>query len=608
MRQLDDKEVYQPLVKDPTKDMIKKINERIQKSYHQGNIDKETQQYLMASGEERAGRFYLLPKIHKEGCPGRPVISGCNTPTEKISQFVDHHLRPLVPNIASYIKDTNDFLRKLKNVGTLPDGAILCTIDVVGLYPHIPHDEGLQAVREALGLSNTHHSDRSENSGLKQDIVDFTELVLKNNNFEFDDKHYVQKLGTAIGTRMAPSYANIFMDRLERQLISQAEIKPHTWWRFIDDIFIIWTEGEDSLKSFIEYLNNAHRTIKFTSKWSCSEIEFLDVKVINDSGRLETDVFIKPTDSHQYLHKTSCHPNVCKKGIPFAQALRLRRICSRNSFFEKRASDLCKFLEERGYKKKYVEEQIDRARRSSRDEVLAERPRKENTRVPFVVTYHPGLPHIGGLLQKLHPVLHSSTRCKEAIPQVLMVAYRKPKSLAQYLVRARFTNAPKENINGTLKCTSRNCQICNFLCLGDTFCSNKNGKEFKINYNLDCNCSNVIYLINCTKCKVQYVGSTTTRFRTRFNNHKSRVNAHVNLSLNQKGKDDLIYRHFNSDGHRGLEDMQIQLIDHVKGEKELRERENHWIYKLATLAPHGLNDNDGFYAQNKKSRAGARAR
>ena len=57
----------------------------------------------------------------------------------------------LVPNIASYIKDTNDFLRKLKNVGTLPDGAILFTIDVVGLYPHIPHDEGLQALREAPG-------------------------------------------------------------------------------------------------------------------------------------------------------------------------------------------------------------------------------------------------------------------------------------------------------------------------------------------------------------------------------------------------------------------------------------------------------------------------
>ena len=168
------------------------------------------------------------------------------------------------------------------------------------------------------------------------------------------------------------------MDRLETQLISQAAIKPHTWWRYIDDIFIIWTEGEDSLKCFIDYLNNAHRTIKFTSKWSCSEIDFLDVRVINDSGKLETDVFIKPTDSHQYLHKTSCHPNACKKGIPFAQALRLRRICSKTSFFETRAGDLCTFLEERGYKKKYVEEQIDRARKTLRDEALAEKPRREH--------------------------------------------------------------------------------------------------------------------------------------------------------------------------------------------------------------------------------------
>ena len=69
-----------------------------------------------------------------------------------------------------------------------------------------------------------------------------------------------------------------------------------------------------------------------------------------------------------------------------------------------------------------------------------------------------------------------------------------------------------------------------------------------------------------------------------------------------------IHRHFNSDGHRGLEEMEIQLIDHVKGEKQLRERENQWIYKLVTLAPHGLNDNDGFYNQNKKSRASARGR
>jgi len=75
------------------------------------------------------------------------------------------------------------------------------------------------------------------------------------------------------------------MDRLEKRLISDAEVKPQVWWRYIDDIFIIWTEGEGTLTQFITYLNNAHNTIKFTSKWSRDEIEFLDVRVVNELGK-----------------------------------------------------------------------------------------------------------------------------------------------------------------------------------------------------------------------------------------------------------------------------------------------------------------------------------
>ena len=151
-----------------------------------------------------------------------------------------------------------------------------------------------------------------------------------------------------------------------------------------------------ALKNFVDYLNNAHRTIQFTCDWSYEEVNFLDVRVINDSGRLETDVYIKPTDSHQYLHHTSCHPNACKRAIPYAQALRLRRICSKNVFFEKRTQDLCSFLVERGYKRKFVEEQIGRARAMNRSEVLVKRRKEDNNRIPFVVTYHLGIPNIGG--------------------------------------------------------------------------------------------------------------------------------------------------------------------------------------------------------------------
>ena len=97
-----------------------------------------------------------------------------------------------------------DFLHKLGQVGELPEGAILCTIDVVGLYPHIPHNEGLEALKEAL--STLEGQVESEQQGsLNEDILSFAEIVLKINNFEFNGKQYLHKRGTAIGTRMASS-------------------------------------------------------------------------------------------------------------------------------------------------------------------------------------------------------------------------------------------------------------------------------------------------------------------------------------------------------------------------------------------------------------------
>ena len=93
------------------------------------------------------------------------------------------------------------------------------SLDVVGLYPHIPHAEGLEAIRQAL-------NEREDQEMPTNLIVDLAELVLKNNNFEFNGNHYLQTLGTAISNKMAPAYADLFMDRLERRLISEAVVKP----------------------------------------------------------------------------------------------------------------------------------------------------------------------------------------------------------------------------------------------------------------------------------------------------------------------------------------------------------------------------------------------
>ena len=113
-------------------------------------IEEKTYKYLTSNPNLRAGRFYILPKIHKQGNPGRPIISSNGHPTERISEFVDYHLKPLVQTLPSYIKDTTHFLLQLQNLGPLPENAILVTLDVSSLYTNIPHKEGEEACRHFL--------------------------------------------------------------------------------------------------------------------------------------------------------------------------------------------------------------------------------------------------------------------------------------------------------------------------------------------------------------------------------------------------------------------------------------------------------------------------
>ena len=118
------------------------------------------------------------------------------------------------------------------------------------------------------------------------------------------------------------------MADLEERILKDIELQPRIWWRYIDDIFFIWKHREDSSKKFIEALNACHPTMKFTAEWSKEEINFLDVNVRLQNRQLETDLHIKPTDTHHFLDSTSCHSYHYKKSIPYSQALRYNRICS----------------------------------------------------------------------------------------------------------------------------------------------------------------------------------------------------------------------------------------------------------------------------------------
>ena len=149
------------------------------------------------------GKYYLLPKIHKrlENFPEWPIISNCGAPTEKASEFLDFDLKSIMQNGGSYIKDSNDFKSKIKNID-IPNDALLVTADVVGLHPSIPHDAGLSAPREALDK-------RTRKEIPTENLNKMAEFVLKNNSFEFDTNVYQRNSGAAIGTKFAPPYACI---------------------------------------------------------------------------------------------------------------------------------------------------------------------------------------------------------------------------------------------------------------------------------------------------------------------------------------------------------------------------------------------------------------
>ena len=114
-----------------------------------------------------------------------------------------------------------------------------------------------------------------------------------------------------------------------------------TWGRRASKIF-------RELKEFLETLNCYHPTIKFTAESSRAKINFLYVNVIKKGNQLVIDLYIKPTDTHQYLHASSCHISHSKKSIPYSQTLRLNRIFSENVFFYKRCNELEIWLKERG--------------------------------------------------------------------------------------------------------------------------------------------------------------------------------------------------------------------------------------------------------------------
>ena len=137
---------------------------------------------------------------------------------------------------------TQPTINKLQKIRDVIEKSLLVSLVVLSLYTNIPNDIGTEATYQALlehrGLVNNP-------SNLS--LVELLSFVLTLNNFKFNGEHYLPIGGTAMGTRLAPSFANIFMNHFEKVHVYTYPLQPNAWYRYIDDIFMIWNHGHDEL-------------------------------------------------------------------------------------------------------------------------------------------------------------------------------------------------------------------------------------------------------------------------------------------------------------------------------------------------------------------------
>ena len=315
-------------------------------------------------------------------------------------------------------------------------------------------------------------------------------------------------------------------------------------------------------------------------------MSFLDVKVSkNVDNDLSTDIHIKSTDVHQYLHFSSCHPRKCKESIPYSQAKWYRRIISDDDSFQGSLEELKGFFQNRQYPENVIDSAFKKISSQTQEEALVNSSVKNKAKniVPFVVQYNTSLPNLGLTINKYWDLFNLSS--KESLnflhKHKPVVAFKRAKNLQNCLTHS-ILNKPNESSQST-KCNRRRCTNCSSIIERTNFTSTNTDETFNLHFSGNCTSKDVIYLITCKKCKMQYNGQTHQLLSNCMNSHKFNIRNMGDPSFSTN-----VPIHFNSNDH-SMEDFSFMSIDYVSNNMNRIFKETYWIHKLDTLHPKGLN-------------------
>jgi hypothetical protein len=328
---LSDTHTYKKLDHDPSEEIANRINQKLDILLRNGMTTIAVDKTLRIKSDAELGKLYILPKLHKAKLGTRPIVSNTQHPTKPISKYLHDQMLPTAKRASTYIENSLEMVRCLRGVPCTIKTYII-TADITSLYTNIPNGDGASEVAATVS-ADAENAPHIRNQYKTRELL---KLVLENNGFEFNNEYYIQRNGTAMGTIMAPTYANIYLRGKEERQLHQtpehiASAKIHK--RYIDDVFILYENTNNDLPKYISLLRAAYAPLQLTLKIGRVNIPFLDLSIsINDiTGTIEHSIYQKPHSIQEYISTKSQHPPHIQKSIVYNDLLRTNRLTTNTS-------------------------------------------------------------------------------------------------------------------------------------------------------------------------------------------------------------------------------------------------------------------------------------
>ncbi len=438
---------YEPISHDMTDELSLDIHKVLLEMLDLGEIDNCTFNYLdPLQGNTHTAELYHLAKVHKALTElgtfnSRPIISGCGTPNERISEFLEFFQRPLALLQSTNVRDTTDLLCRLESL-IIPKNAILLVGDILSMYTNIPHNTANDLLK--ISFEENENFDYGFKRPSTQSLLKLAKLVFECNYFKFNGKHYRQTCGLAMGSRASVSGSDIVVHHIEKQLLQKYTKQLLLFLRFRDDVFAIFCGSQKECNMFVHDANSLHKSIQFNFEISNSKVNFLDVEIFKGerfqrSGILDCKTFFKPTNKFQYLHRESAHPPGVFKALIKGELLRYARNTNSESDFKTQVHQFKGRLVNRGYCSAAFDKISAEINHNHRSEYLNKNVKdKGNPPLVFVTTYSPYVQDkLPELLRKHWPQIKNSSKLNGLFTEPPIVSYKRNTNIGDDLVRAK---------------------------------------------------------------------------------------------------------------------------------------------------------------------------